>query len=57
MTAFNQLACTTWAKFFGGCKGLSLNLKVAGAGYYNKILFITKHGNVYDVSVQFLIVR
>ena len=27
--------------------------KVAGAGYYNKI-FITKHGNVCDVSVRFI---
>ena len=25
---------------------------MAGAGYYNKILFITKHGNVCDVSVR-----
>ena len=29
-------------------------LKVAGASYYNKILFITKHGNVCDVSIQFI---
>ena len=33
------------------------HFKAAGAGYYNKILSITKHGNVYDRSVQFLIVR
>ena len=32
-------------------------LKVAGAGYYNKILFITKHGNMCDVSVRFIKVR
>ena len=31
--------------------------KVAGAGYYNKILFITKHRNVCDVSVRFIEVR
>ena len=34
-----------------------VGFKVAGAGYYNKILFITKHRNVCDVSVNFIKVR
>ena len=29
-------------------------IKVADAGYYNKILFIAKHRNMRDVSVQFI---
>ena len=33
---------------------LPFNLKVAGPGYYNKILFITKHVNVCDMSIQFI---
>ena len=33
---------------------VKIHIKVAGAGYYNKILFKTKHGNVCDVSVSLL---
>ena len=34
---------------------LPFNLKVAaGTGYYHKILFITKHGKMCDMFIQFI---